>query len=37
MKIVRTFVIATQVTVISIAINHEILQPRIRIGSIETD
>lgn len=37
MKIVSTFVIATGVTVIYIAINYEVLQPRIGIGSIETN
>jgi len=37
MKIVSTFVIATGITVICITINHEVLQPRIRIGSIETN
>jgi hypothetical protein len=37
MKIVSTFVIATGITVIYIAINYEVLQPRIGIGSIETN
>ena len=36
-KIVSTFVIATGITVICIAINYEVLQPRIGIGSIETN
>ncbi len=37
MKIVSTFAIATGITVIYIAINYEVLQPRIGIGSIETN